>query len=117
MPLLNRTAGVSIHYEINDFTDPWADRPYLLLQHGNGRSARFWYRWIPYLSRHYKVIRPDMRGLGRSTGRLDLAQDITLDALVGWTISARPTCIIAASRWAAFSALPSPRATRTGCGP
>ena len=83
MPLLNRTAGVSIHYEIDDFTDPWADRPYLLLQHGNGRSARFWYRWIPYLSRHYKVIRPDMRGLGRSTGRLDLAQDITLDALVG----------------------------------
>lgn len=83
MPELQRSSDISIHYEIDDFTDPWDDRPYILLQHGNGRSGRFWYRWIPYLSRFYKVIRPDMRGLGGSAGRLDLARDITLDALVG----------------------------------
>lgn len=83
MPALHRTSEIAVHYEVDDFTDPWTDRPYLLLQHGNGRSGRFWYRWIPYLTRYYKVLRPDMRGLGRSAGRLDLDRDITLDALVG----------------------------------
>lgn len=83
MPSLRRTPEIAIHYEIDDFTDPWKDRPYLLLQHGNGRSARFWYRWVPYLTRFYKVLRPDMRGLGESTGHLDLERDITLDDLVG----------------------------------
>ena len=83
MPLLRRTSEISVHYQVDDFTDPWTDRPYLLLQHGNGRSGRFWYRWVPYLSRFYKVLRPDMRGLGGSRGRLDLARDVTLDALVG----------------------------------
>ena len=83
MPPLDRTPDIAIHYEVDDFTDPWMNRPYLLLQHGNGRSGRFWYRWMPYLTRFYKVIRPDMRGLGQSAGRLDLDRDITLDALIG----------------------------------
>jgi len=79
---LQHEPEISIHYTVDDFTDPWAERPCLLLQHGNGRSGRFWYRWVPYLSRFYKVVRPDMRGLGQSVGRLDLDRDITLDALV-----------------------------------
>jgi 3-oxoadipate enol-lactonase len=83
MPTLKRNDALQINYELDDFTDPWKHRPYLLLQHGNGRSATFWYRWIPYLARHYRIIRPDMRGLGASTGDLDLESDITLDALIG----------------------------------
>jgi 3-oxoadipate enol-lactonase len=83
MASLRRTPDIAIHYEIDDFTDPWASRPFLLLQHGNGRSGRFWYRWVPYLSRFFKVLRPDMRGLGKSTGQLDLERDVTLEALVG----------------------------------
>ena len=83
MPSFQRTPDLTLHYELDDFTDPWSKAPFLLLQHGNGRSSRFWYRWVPYLARFYKLIRPDMRGLGRSTGRLDLAADFTLDALVG----------------------------------
>jgi 3-oxoadipate enol-lactonase len=87
MPLLQRTPEIAVAYEVDDFTDPWSDRPYLVLQHGNGRSGQFWYRWVPYLSRFYKVLRPDMRGLGRSTGKLDLGRDVTLDALVGDVIA------------------------------
>jgi 3-oxoadipate enol-lactonase len=83
MPHLPRAGSIATAYTVDDFTDPWADRPYLLLQHGNGRSGAFWYRWIPYLSRFYRILRPDMRGLGQSTGSLDLDRDITLDALVG----------------------------------
>ena len=87
MPLLQRTPEIAVAYEVDDFTDPWADRPFLLLQHGNGRSGQFWYRWVPYLSRFYKVLRPDMRGLGRSTGTLDLKRDVSLDALAGDVIA------------------------------
>lgn len=82
MPTLRRSDALSIHYTVDDFTDPWDNRPFLILQHGNGRSGRFWYRWVPHLAGHYKVVRPDMRGLGESTGKLDLERDITLDALV-----------------------------------
>ncbi len=83
MPFLDRPGGLSIHYEIDDSTDPWSDAPTLILQHGNGRSGKFWYRWIPYLSRHFRIVRPDMRGLGKFRGNLDLDRDLTLDALVG----------------------------------
>lgn len=82
MPRLLRPSEIGVHYEIDDFTDPWTNRPYLLLQHGNGRSGQFWYRWVPYLSRFFKVLRPDTRGLGKSAGPLDLERDVSLDALV-----------------------------------
>ncbi len=82
MPRLEVQAGLELSYELDDFTDPWEDRPYLVLQHGNGRSARFWYRWVPYLARHYRIIRPDMRGLGKSRGTFDVNRDLTLAHLV-----------------------------------
>lgn len=83
MPHFQRTQHLALSYEFDDFTDPWMNRPFLVLQHGNGRNARFWYRWIPYLARHFRIIRPDMRGLGESTGALDLEQGISLDTLIG----------------------------------
>lgn len=83
MPTVEVRAGLRGSYELDDFTDPWERRPTLILQHGNGRSARFWYRWVPYLARHFRIVRPDMRGLGRSRGALDLERDITLELLVG----------------------------------
>ena len=82
MPTVAVSETLNIHYEIDDFTDPWEQRPFLVLQHGNGRTGEFWYRWIPYLSRYYRVIRPDMRGLGQSGMPLDLERDITLDLLL-----------------------------------
>ena len=87
MPLFDRSDNLRLSYEFDDFTDPWDERPFLLLQHGNGRSAAYWYRWIPYLSGRYRVIRPDMRGLGKSLGDLDLERDKTLDALI-WDLVA-----------------------------
>ena len=83
MPSMKRSGKPAIHYTIDDFTDPWKNAPYLILQHGNGRAGQFWYRWIPYLARHYRVVRPDMRGLGRSGKDFDLGKDLTLEALIG----------------------------------
>lgn len=82
MPVIISGEGAGLSYELDDFTDPWEERPFLVLQHGNGRSAKFWYRWIPLLGRHFRIIRPDTRGLGHSRGALRALEDITLDRLI-----------------------------------
>ena len=56
-----------MHYEVDDFTDPWRKRETVLMLHGNAESGLAWYGWVPTLARQYRVIRPDMRGFGRST--------------------------------------------------
>jgi len=66
MPSLTRPGKPTIHYEIDDYSDPWKHAPILMLQHGFSRSHRVWYSWVPYLSRFYKVVRADLRGLGLS---------------------------------------------------
>ena len=66
MPLLGMGPGVELHYYDDDFTDPWRPAPTMLLQHGFSRSGRFWYNWVPLLSRQFRVLRPDMRGMGES---------------------------------------------------
>lgn len=79
MPYLTRPGKPTLHYELDDHTDPWKNSPYLLLQHGWGRSSRFWYCWVPYLSRYYKVVRPDLRGLGLSARDFDLEREVGLE--------------------------------------
>jgi len=79
MPIVNRPGHPDIHYALDDFTDPWRDAPYLILQHGFGRSGRFWYSWVPYLARWFKVVRPDVRGLGQSSSAFDLEREFTVD--------------------------------------
>ncbi len=81
MPFVKRSDGPDLHYTVTDFTDPWLDAPVLFLQHGYGRNSRFWYEWVPTLSRHFKVITPDMRGQGRSPATFDLQSGFTLDSL------------------------------------
>jgi len=55
-----------MHYEVDDFTDPWKSAETIWIQHGFGRSSRFWYHWVPPLARDYRVVRRDMRGHGQS---------------------------------------------------
>lgn len=71
--------GVKLAYCIDDHTDPWLDAPYLLLVHGYGRNSAFWYQWIPYLSRHYRVLRLDMRGFGQSRDGFSLDGSFNLE--------------------------------------
>ncbi|KAF2033316.1 alpha/beta-hydrolase [Setomelanomma holmii] len=59
--------GQRTHYIRDDFTDPWKPRETILIQHGFGRHAEFWYRWIPILARQYRVVRRDLRGHGFSS--------------------------------------------------
>lgn len=78
MPYLQRPGKPTLHYELDDYTDPWRKAPAIVLQHGFSRSSRFWYSWVPYLSRFYRVIRPDLRGLGQSARDFDLERELGL---------------------------------------
>lgn len=82
MPFIKRTGKPALHYRIDDFTDPWKNADVILLQHGYGRSSQFWYSWVPYLSRFYRVVRPDLRGHGESPVDFNPATDSTLEGYV-----------------------------------
>ena len=79
MPHLKRLDKPTVWYELDDYTDPWKKAPAIVLQHGFGRSSHLWYPWVPYLSRFYRVIRPDLRGLGRSSHDFDLQIGLGLE--------------------------------------
>lgn len=81
VPTLERSTLPDLHYTLTDFTDPWADAPYLFLQHGYGRRGQFWYQWVPALSRRFKVVCPDLRGHGGSGRDFDLGTGFTLETL------------------------------------
>jgi len=73
--------GVRLGYCIDDFTDPWNKAPVLLLLHAAMGSARRYYAWVPPLSRHYRVVRMDLRGHG-SSEIPPADRELTLDRLV-----------------------------------
>jgi len=58
--------GAQLGYCIDDFTDPWKKAPILLLLHAAMGSMCRYYAWVPPLSRHYRVVRMDLRGHGGS---------------------------------------------------
>lgn len=81
MPTFSPSADLTMHYEVDDFTDPWTRPQTILLLHGNAESSLAWYAWVPKLARHYRVVRPDMRGFGRSTV-MPADYEWTLDRLI-----------------------------------
>jgi pimeloyl-ACP methyl ester carboxylesterase len=66
MPVASLRDGLEMYYEDDDYTDPWRTPETVVLHHGNAKSSRLWYAWVPLLSRQYRVIRVDARGFGRS---------------------------------------------------
>ena len=67
MPTVKLDETLEMYYEDDDFTDPWRTPETVVLHHGNAKSSRLWYAWVPLLARQYRVIRLDARGFGRST--------------------------------------------------
>jgi len=67
MPSFKPSLDLDMHYEVDDFTDPWTEPETVLLLHGNAESGLAWWRWVPKLARQYRVVRPDMRGFGQSS--------------------------------------------------
>jgi pimeloyl-ACP methyl ester carboxylesterase len=67
MSTFETSPGVHLHYEVDDFTEPWTEPETILLLHGNAESSLAWYAWVPRLARRFRTVRPDMRGYGAST--------------------------------------------------
>ena len=86
MPSIKLGADLDMHYEIDDFTDPWKDSETILMLHGNCESGAVWFGWVPHLARDFRIVRPDMRGYGRSTPvPRDFAWtiDVVIDDFIG----------------------------------
>src|SRR5580698_10642153 len=81
MQFADAPQGLKLAYRTYDFTDPWRNAPTILLQHGFGRHGGFWYKWIPYLSRFYRLLVPDTRGFGQSRSGFSIGTGFSLDDL------------------------------------
>jgi 3-oxoadipate enol-lactonase len=81
MPSFKPSPDLDMHYEVDDFTDPWTTPETVLMLHGNAESGLAWWRWVPKVAPHYRVVRPDMRGFGQSS---PMPRDFpwTLDRLI-----------------------------------
>jgi pimeloyl-ACP methyl ester carboxylesterase len=67
-----------LHYELIDLTQGSTAHPQtIIFHHGVGANSALWNRWIPVLSRQYRIVTFDMRGFGLS------AQAARAD---GWTM-------------------------------
>lgn len=58
--------GVRLAWAVDDWTDPWRAPETLVLLHAAMGSSRRLYAWVPHLARHFRLVRPDLRGHGRS---------------------------------------------------
>lgn len=81
MPSLRVAPDLDMFYLIDDYTDPWKKSESVLMLHGLAESSAAWFAWVPYLSRHFRVVRPDMRGFGQSTA-MPVDYPWTLDTVV-----------------------------------
>src|SRR5260370_10683702 len=82
MPPVKTNDGATLHYAVHDFTDRWRKADTIILIHGFARSGEFWFGMIPYLARFYRVICPDLRGLGKSQPLHDPHRSLSLAAYI-----------------------------------
>jgi len=66
METFTTTDGLQLAYYTDDFTNPWANAPTVLLLHAAMGSARRYFGWVPHLCRDWRVVRLDLRGHGAS---------------------------------------------------
>jgi 3-oxoadipate enol-lactonase len=83
MPIVKAGDGTPLNYAVHDYTDRWRKAETIILIHGFARSGEFWFNMVPYLARFYRVICPDLRGLGKSTPLADPAHALSLSAYIG----------------------------------
>jgi 3-oxoadipate enol-lactonase len=67
MPQVRIDDTLTMHYEIDDYTDPWTTPETILLVHGIADTSKAWFAWVPQLARRFRVLRPDLRGFGQSS--------------------------------------------------
>lgn len=66
MPKVTTSAGDDLFYRDDCFAPPWESPPATLLLHAEAETGLAWYGLMPRLAARARVLRPDMRGAGRS---------------------------------------------------
>jgi len=67
LPFLRVAPGIEIAYRIDEFCDGWAQADTVMMLHGIAETGDALKAWVPHFARHYRVVRPDLRGFGQST--------------------------------------------------
>lgn len=67
MPTIRVAPDLDMFYVVDDYTDPWKKSETILLLHGLAESSASWFAWVPHLARDFRIVRPDLRGFGKST--------------------------------------------------
>ena len=62
MPTVKIDDTLRMHYEIDNFVEPWVTPEVVLLVHGMTESTVVWYASVPRLARKYPVVRIALRG-------------------------------------------------------
>jgi triacylglycerol lipase len=60
------TPAEDFFYREDWFGEPWRKPETAVLIHGNEESSLVWYAWMPRMGQEFRVVRPDLPGLGRS---------------------------------------------------
>src|SRR5205807_2259678 len=69
-------------YREDWFGEPWRKPETAVLIHGNAESSIVWYAWMPRMGPEFRVLRPDLPGLGRS--RIPAGFEWTLPGLAAF---------------------------------
>jgi 3-oxoadipate enol-lactonase len=64
-------SGLQVHYKEDWFGEPWTSPETVLFLHGNLELGDVWYGWVPRMGQHFRLLRPDLPGFGRSTAPQD----------------------------------------------
>jgi pimeloyl-ACP methyl ester carboxylesterase len=62
----NNATAEDFFYREDWFGEPWRKPETAVLIHGNEESSIVWYAWMPRMGQEFRVLRPDLPGLGRS---------------------------------------------------
>jgi 3-oxoadipate enol-lactonase len=65
-PLSSNTSTEDFFYREDWLGEPWRKPETAVLIHGNAESSIVWYAWLPRMAQEFRVLRPDLPGLGRS---------------------------------------------------
>lgn len=57
---------LKLFYTVDDHTDPWTKPETVVFIHGFTECTEAWRAWVPHFSRHYRVVRYDLRGFGQT---------------------------------------------------
>jgi pimeloyl-ACP methyl ester carboxylesterase len=65
-PTASADSRAQLFYRDDWFGEPWLKPEPALLIHGVGESSIAWFGWVPRMAREFRVLRPDLPGLGQS---------------------------------------------------